>query len=668
MLSEDLQQDLHLIANTIRGLSIDAVQKANSGHPGLPLGCADIAAYLYGAGMRYNPKDPHWANRDRFVLSAGHGSMLLYSCLALAGYDLHVEDLKKFRQWHSKPPGHPEVHETAGVEATTGPLGQGTGNAVGMALAGQLLAAQFNTPEETLFDYKVFCLCSDGDLMEGVSHEVCSFAGHLQLNNLIFLYDNNGISLDGPTTESLSDDARLRFEAYGWEVHHISGYDSVALDTIITAARQSQTRPLMIICDTQIGKGSPNKAGSHEAHGSPLGQEEAALTKKNLGIPEEEFFVPQAVIDFFSNRMKREAARQQEWEKVFAAWSQHHPDQRALFDKMRNQHVPADLEEKLKAVPVPASVAGRAISGTYLQTLASILPQLVGGSADLSGSDKTFLKSGGVVSRGHFKGRNIKYGVREFGMATICNGLSLTEMFLPYCGTFLTFSDYMRNAIRLAALSHLPVIYQFTHDSILLGEDGPTHQPVEQLASLRAMPNLQTLRPADAHEVRGAWIAALQHKGPSAIVLTRQNLPTLAECDVPFSDGVGRGAYIVKREEGGPPHVTLFATGSELHLALQVAQELIKRGKNVRVVSLPSWEIFARQPAAYQQSVAGGDLGLRVSIEAASPFGWGKFIGVDGLAIAVEGFGASAPAEVLAEQYGFTVDHIMQRILGRLNR
>jgi transketolase len=668
MLSDDLVQDLHLVANTIRGLSMDAIQKANSGHPGLPLGCADIGSYLYGCALRINPKDPHWLNRDRFVLSAGHGSMLLYSALVLSGFDLSIEDLKRFRQWHSRTPGHPEVHETAGVEATTGPLGQGTGNAVGMALAGKLLAADFNQPDEALFDFKVFCLCSDGDLMEGVSHEVCSFAGHLQLDNLIFLYDNNGISLDGPTSDALSDNARLRFEAYGWEVHQISGYDIAALDRIISAARQSQSRPIMIICDTVIGKGSPHKAGSHEAHGSPLGSEETALTKQALGICAEEFYVPPAVKEFFDARIKKEVARQQEWEKRLASWSQKHPELRQRLDAMRENRVPKDLEERLTAIPLPESVAGRAISGTYLQQIAAALPQLIGGSADLSGSDKTFLKAGGVVTPGNFRGRNIKYGVREFGMATICNGLALTDLFFPYCGTFLTFSDYMRNAIRLAALSHVPVIYQFTHDSILLGEDGPTHQPVEQLASLRAMPNLQVLRPADAHEVRGAWLAALQYRGPSAIVLTRQNLPTLSVCDRPFAQGVGRGAYIVKPEQKGRADVSLFTTGSELHLALHVAQELEKRGKSVRVVSMPCWEIFERQPADYRESVVGGDLGLRVSIEAASPFGWSRYIGRDGLAIAMDGFGASAPAEVLAEQFGFTVDHILQRVLSRLNR
>ena len=664
MLSDDLAQDLHLVANTIRGLSIDAIQKANSGHPGLPLGCAEIGACLFGTTMRYNPQDPHWLNRDRFVLSAGHGSMLLYSALHLAGFDVSLEDLKEFRQWSSKTPGHPEVHETPGVEATTGPLGQGTGNAVGMALAGKMLAAQFNTASQTLFDYKVFCLCSDGDLMEGVSHEVCSFAGHLQLDNLIFLYDNNGISLDGPTSDSFSDNTQLRFEAYGWEVHHISGYDLTALERILSSARHEQTRPIMVICDTEIGKGSPHKAGSHEAHGSPLGAEEAALTKQALGIPQEPFFVPPAVRDFFAAKIKKEQGRQQDWEQQLASWSKAQPELRAKLDAMRGAVIPMDLEHRLQAVPLPESTAGRAISGTYLQVLAEALPQLIGGSADLSGSDKTFLKKGGVVERGEFSGRNIKYGVREFGMATICNGMALTECFFPYCGTFLTFSDYMRNAIRLAALSHLQVVYQFTHDSIFLGEDGPTHQPIEQLASLRAMPNLRVLRPADAHEVRGSWIAALHHRGPSAIILTRQNLPTLSGCHVPYAEGVGRGAYIVKREEGGKPDYTLFSTGSEVHLSLQVAEQLEKRGKRVRVISLPCWELFDRQPSEYRESVVGGDLGKRVSVEAASTFGWGRYIGLDGIAIGIDTFGASAPAEVLAEHYGFTVDHIVQRILG----
>jgi transketolase len=663
MLSEDSLHDLHLIANTIRGLSIDAVQRANSGHPGLPLGCAEIGAYLYAVAMRYNPKDPSWLNRDRFVLSPGHGSMLLYSCLTLSGYDLSIDDLKQFRQLHSRTPGHPEVHVTPGVEATTGPLGQGTGNAVGMALAGKILGDEFNQGQETLFDYKVFCICSDGDLMEGVSHEVCSFAGHLQLNNLIFFYDNNGICLDGPTKDSYTDNVKLRFEAYGWEVFHISGYDLEAMDRIVSEARTGQSRPIMVICDTQIGKGSPHKAGTHEAHGAPLGPEEVTLTKEALGISLEEFYVPPAVPEFFAARIKKEETRQADWEKLLSTWSQRYPELRKRLDAMHEHHLPEGLEQRLKDVTIPDSVAGRSISGTYLQVIADALPQLIGGSADLSGSDKTFLKKGGVISTGHYEGKNIKYGVREFGMATICNGLALTDLFLPYCGTFLTFSDYMRNAIRLAALSHIHVIYQFTHDSIFLGEDGPTHQPVEQVPSLRAMPNLQVFRPGDAHEVRGSWLAALEYKGPSAIILTRQNLPTLDCCDVSYADGIGRGAYIVRREQEGKPDVTLMATGSELHLALEVAEELVKRGKRTRVISMPCWEVFERQPKDYRDRIVGGDLGLRVSIEAAATLGWGRYVGIQGIAIGMESFGASAPAEVLAKEYGFTVDQILERIL-----
>ncbi|MFZ4099398.1 MAG: transketolase [Chlamydiia bacterium] len=663
MLSDELKSELLKIGNTIRGLSLDAIQRANSGHPGLPLGCADIGSYLYGVALRYNPHNPSWMNRDRFVLSAGHGSMLLYSCLFLSGYGLTIEDLKQFRQLHSRTPGHPEVHVTPGVEATTGPLGQGMGNAIGMALAGKCLAARFNTAQDSLFDYKVFCLCSDGDLMEGVSHEVCSFAGHLKLDNVICLYDNNGISLDGPTADSLSDDAKLRFEAYGWDVFHISGYDLDALDAIISKARTQQMRPIMIICDTVIGKGSPHKEGSHEAHGAPFGPEETLETKRALGIPVEEFFVPPSVEKFFRERLLEGEGLETAWNRRLQAWENREPEKATQLKNMLEGRIPSNLEQTLRAIPLPDSVAGRAMSGTVLQTLADQLPQLIGGSADLSGSDRTFLKKYGVIAPGQFDGRNIKFGVREFGMATICNGLTLNGGFLPYCGTFLTFSDYMRNAIRLAALSHDHVIYQFTHDSIFLGEDGPTHQAIEQLASLRAMPNLQVIRPGDAHEVVGAWLAALAYEGPTAIILTRQNLPTLPACDRSFADGVGRGAYILLDAKDKELDFTLFATGSELHLAVDVARELERRGKAVRVVSMPCWELFNRQPKEYRERIIGGNLGQRVSIEAGSELGWERYIGRDGLAIGMESFGASAPAEVLAHEFGFTVDAILERLL-----
>jgi len=662
MLSAEDKQSLQAIAGTIRGLSIDAVQKANSGHPGLPLGCADIGAYLYGKAMRYNPADPKWMNRDRFVLSAGHGCMLQYSCLYLAGFGLTLEDLKQFRQLHSRTPGHPEVGVTPGIEATTGPLGQGTANAVGLALAGKLLAARFNADDDSLFDYKVFCLCGDGDLMEGISHEASSFAGHLQLNNLIFLYDNNKICLDGPTSECYSDDVRKRFEAYGWQVEHISGYDLDALDGIISKARDKQERPLMIICDTTIGKGSPHKANSHEAHGSPLGAEEVKLTKEALGLPQEEFFVPQAVVDFFKEHYEKSVSMQEAWQRRFDGWSQRNPEQATTYHNMVNRQLP-DLEELLQSLEVPDSSSGRDYSNICLQALAAAIPQLIGGSADLSGSDKTMLKKYGIVNAQNFEGRNIKYGVREFAMAAISSGLSLSGAFQPYCGTFLTFSDYMRNAIRLAALSHVHVIYQFTHDSIFLGEDGPTHQSIEQVPSLRALPHLHVLRPGDAHEVKGSWIAALQYEGPSAIILTRQGLPALKGCDVAYKDGVGRGGYVVHKEKSAALDFTLFSSGSELHLALDVAAELEKLGKSVRVVSLPCWELFAKQPKEYQEKVAGGNLGRRVAIESTADFGWERFIGRDGIAICMEGFGASAPAKMVAEEFGFTVDQVLERIL-----
>lgn len=659
-LDEEQKKIFGKIANTIRGLSMDAVQKANSGHPGLPLGCAEIGAYLYGHALRHNPKNPKFANRDRLILSAGHGSMWLYSCLHLAGFNLSLEDIKDFRQLHSKTPGHPEYHETEGVEATTGPLGQGTGNAVGKALALKILGAKFNTEEHTLFDAKVFCLCSDGDMMEGVSHEVCALAGHLKLDNLIFLYDANSISLDGPLAECCSEETALRFQAYGWEVHKVDGANFDELHETITAARENQSKPVMIIARTVIGKGSPNKAGTSKAHGSPLGLEEVLATKRNLDWPEEEFYIPKAVETFFEEKLAVDKEYEEEWEERFRLWAKSHPKLAEEYEKMATHHLP-DLEKKLWNLEIKTPVAGREASHAVINCLATELPQLYGGSADLSTSDKTLIEKGGVISAGHFEGRNIKFGVREFGMGTIANGLALSEMITPFVGTFLTFSDYMRNSIRLAALSKMRVIYQFTHDSIFLGEDGPTHQSVEHYAALRAIPNLQVIRPADNNEVKMAWIAALQHEGPTAIILSRQGLPLLENTHVPYKEGVGRGGYILHREKSKPDY-TLFATGSEVQLALQVAEQVEKRGQSVRVVSMPCWELFEAQDPDYRESVVGGDLGKRVSIEAGVDLGWHKYIGREGLAICMDRFGLSAPAGMLKDEFGFNTDAILEQL------
>lgn len=661
-LDEQQLQILSKIANTIRGLSMDAVQKADSGHPGLPLGCAEIGAYLYGVVLRQNPKNPQWINRDRLILSAGHGSMWLYSCLHLSGYDVTLEDIKNFRQLHSKTPGHPESLDTPGVETTTGPLGQGFGNAVGQALGLKMLEARFNTSKQTILDNKVWVLAGDGCFMEGVSAEVSSLAGHLKLDNLIVIYDANHVTLDGPLADSGSENTKLRYEAYGWEVFEMDGNDLQDVHRVLGSIRKNQDRPRLVIATTIIGKGSPNKAGTFKVHGSPLGPEEVTATKQALGIPQEPFYVPQAVYDYFNTRLASDQKLENDWKALFDAWARDNPEMFSEFEAMAHRKLPADLEDRLRKLEIKSPVAGRKASQDVLNNLAEILPQLIGGSADLSCSDLTMIKSFPIISAGHFSGRNIKFGVREFGMATMATGLSELKLFTPFIGTFLTFSDYMRNAIRLCALMKQQVIYQFTHDSIFLGEDGPTHQPIEHYAALRAIPFLHVIRPADSHEVKMAWIAALNYQGPTALLLSRQNLPDLPEADKPYADGVGRGAYILKKETGKADY-TLFATGSEVHLALDVAVELEKLGKHVRVVSMPCWEIFEQQSPEYIESVVGGDLGKRVSIEAGVELGWHKYIGRQGVAISMDRFGASAPAKMLAQEFGFTVEAILERIL-----
>lgn len=662
-LDTQFKETLKAIANTVRILSMDAVQKADSGHPGLPLGCAEIAAYLWGKLLHYNPKDPHWVNRDRFVLSAGHGSMMLYSVLFLAGYDLSLEDLKQFRQLHSKTPGHPESLDTPGIETTTGPLGQGVANATGQALAMKLLEAQFNTPEQKIIDNKVFFLMGDGCMMEGVSSEASSFAGHMRLNNLIGIYDANRVTLDGPLSESASEDTRMRYEAYGWEVYVIE--DGNNLDQIHQAfqwAIDKQEKPRLIIAHTVIGKGSPNKEGTYKVHGSPLGPEEIRATKEALGLSQEPFYVDPAVTEFFKKKQDEDTAAEGQWRDLLQKWGKANPEKYKLYETFINRTIPADFEAKLWAVSIKGPVAGRKASSDVLQTLASLLPFLYGGSADLSVSDLTMMKDYPIVSPGHFQGRNIKFGVREFAMAGMATGMAESNMILPFIGTFLTFSDYMRNAIRLCSLMREHVIYQFTHDSIFLGEDGPTHQPVEHYAALRAIPNLHFIRPADDNEVRMAWLSALNYQGPTALSLSRQNLPTLEQTKVPFKDGLGKGAYFLRKPDG-KPDFTLVATGSEVALAIDVANALEQKGKKVRVISMPCWELFEEQDAAYKNSLFGGAIGKRVSIEAGIAQGWHKYIGSDGIAISIETFGASAPYKDLAKAFGFTVEAILEKIL-----
>jgi transketolase len=661
VLDAEVKAQLTKIATTIRVLSMDAVQRANSGHPGLPLGCAEIGAYLYGHLLRHNPKNPAWINRDRLILSAGHGSMWLYSCLYLAGFGLTLEDIKNFRQLGSKTPGHPEVHHTPGVETTTGPLGQGFGNAVGTALGLKMLSKKFSSDDFRLFTSKVYVLAGDGCMMEGVSAEAASIAGHLGLDNLVVFFDSNDVSLDGPVGDACSEDTKMRFRAYGWETFEVDGHDFDQIDRAVRQAIHHQKKPTLIVLRTTIGKGAPTKAGLHTVHGSPLGEEEIRKAKEQLGVPNEEFYVPQSVLSFFHNKLTNDAHLEAEWTKLFENWSRRFPEKRTEFDLMINHAEPKDLEVALSQQTI-SPTSGRKASQEVMNFLGEKLPWLIAGSADLSTSDMTILKKYPIVSKEHMEGRNIKFGDREFGMATSATGLAETGMFMPAIGTFLTFSDYMRNGIRLAALMRIKVVYQFTHDSIFVGEDGPTHQPVEQIASLRAIPHLLVIRPSGTHEMKMAWLAALRHDGPTAFALSRQNIRDLPETVVPYSEGLGRGAYII-RSEKRPADFTLIGTGSELPLALDVADALELIGKSVRVVSMPAWALFDAQPAEYKQRLFGPGAGRKVSIEAASEFGWHKYIGSDGITIAVEDFGTSAPASVLEKEYGFTVETILDRIL-----
>jgi transketolase len=549
-----------------------------------------------------------------------------------------------------------------GVEATTGPLGQGVGNSVGQALGLKILGARFNSDEFPLFNSKVYCLAGDGCMMEGVSSEASALAGHLGLDNLVLVYDANKVTLDGFLAESGSEDTKLRYQAYNWDVFELDGYDFDQMEKTFTHIRDHQTKPTLVIMHTIIGKGAPNKAGTHKVHGSPLGAEEVEATKKALGLPEEEFYVPQSVYTFFEQKLVKDIALEQKWKEMFRKFSENKPDLAKMFMQMVEKKLPDDLEAQLRTIEIKSPIATRSSSQAVLNVLADLLPQLIGGSADLSGSDMTMMKKYPLISKENFIGRNIKYGVREFGMATSATGLAITDMIVPFIGTFLTFSDYMRNAIRLACLSKIQVIYQFTHDSIFLGEDGPTHQPIEHLAALRAIPNLHLIRPADNWEVKMAWIAALRYRGPTAIVLSRQNLPELAGCNVAYDQGMAKGAYIIKKETA-KPDFTLMATGSEVSLAINVAIALEKLGKAVRVISMPCWELFEEQSDEYKRSLIGGDLGRRVSIEAAVSFGWSKWIGSEGISISIETFGESAPMSDLAAEFGFTVDSILDRLL-----
>ena len=650
-----------LSINTLRFLAVEAIQKANSGHPGMPMGCAPIAYSLYTKYMKYNPQNPLWLNRDRFILSAGHGSMLLYGILHLSGYDLSLDDLKNFRQWESKTPGHPEFNQKLGIETTTGPLGQGFANAVGMAIAKSYLASIFNKDDIKILDHFIYGICSDGELMEGIYHEAASLAGHLKLGKLIFFYDDNGISIDGKTSLAFSENIEQRFEAYGWHVEHISEANDLSqIETALLNA-QIDERPSLIITKTHIGFGSPNKQDTSSVHGSPLGDEEIKLTKKNLEWEyEETFFVPEEVKNLFEEKKKKHQQDETEWNKLFASYREKYPQEAKLFLEVMSGNFGDEWISKLPTFADDGKkLATRQASGKTINAIAASIPTFIGGSADLAPSNNTYLNGYSAFSKDDRSGRNFHFGIREHAMASLMNGMAMYGGVIPFGGTFLVFSDYLRPAIRLASLSKIKVIYVFTHDTIGLGEDGPTHQPVEHLASLRAIPGLVVLRPADANETASAWKFAIQHKGsPVALLLTRQGLPVLDQTKYPSSDNLFKGAYILK--DADKPEIILIANGSEVELILKAAEKLESEGKKVRVVSFPSWELFELQSEDYKNSVLPKEVKSRIAVEAGIAQGWHKYTGDGGKIISIEKFGASAPDTILFEKYGFTVENILQ--------
>jgi transketolase len=659
-----------LCINTIRTLSMDAVEKAKSGHPGMPMGAAAMAYVLWTRFLKHNPADPTWPDRDRFVLSAGHGCMLLYSVLHLTGYDLPLDELKRFRQWDSRTPGHPEYGVVPGVEATTGPLGQGLANGVGMAIAERMLAARFNRPGHTLVDHYTYGIVSDGDLMEGVASEAASLAGHLGLNKLICLYDDNKVTIEGCTDLAFTEDVGQRFAAYGWHVRRVDGNDLQAVETALRAGQAEAARPTLIVSRTHIAYGSPHKQDSAEAHGAPLGEEEVKLTKEALGWPvDAHFYIPDAALAHFRRALDAGRTAQASWQKTCTAYEQAYPELAQEWQRVMRGDPPAGWEGHLPTFgPAAGPMATREASGKVLNALAPHWAEVVGGSADLAPSNLTYLAGLSDFSASNRAGRNLHFGVREHAMGAILNGMALHAGLRVYGGTFLIFSDYMRPAIRLAALMELPVTYVFTHDSIGLGEDGPTHQPIEHLAALRSIPRLTVIRPADANETVAAWKVALQNKrGPVALILSRQKLPVLDRAMYPPADGLERGAYVLADASVGKLGLILIATGSEVALALEARTVLEAQGIGTRVVSMPSWELFDAQPQEYQASVLPPEVTARLAIEAGVAQGWCRYVGAQGDVLSIEHFGASAPYQTLFREFGFTVENIVKRVHSRFD-
>jgi transketolase len=652
-----------LVVNTIKTLTIDAVEKAKSGHPGLPMGCADFSYVLWTKFLQINPANPKWANRDRFVLSAGHGSMLIYSWLHLAGFEkMTLDQIKNFRQWHSLTPGHPESHETEGVEVTTGPLGQGTGNSVGLAIGQKFYAATFNTDDFKVSHHYTYAIVSDGDLQEGVSHEAAGLAGHLGLDNLIWFYDDNSVSIEGKTNLSYSDDVELRFKGYHWHVIKIDGHDHAQIEAALKEAQATKGQPTIIIGKTTIGQGSPKLQGTPKAHSDAFGPEEVAATKKNLGWPEDEFFlVPTRVKEFFAGLRPKWAQAEADWNKTFQAYAAKYPEKAKLWNDFLAKKLPDNLEALLPVFPADKPQATRNTAGEVLKVLFGAVPNLVGGSADLAPSTKTLIKEYGSFLKESYGGRNFHFGIREHGMGAIVAGLGYYGGLIPFGSTFFVFTDYMRPPIRLSALSGLQGIYVFTHDSIFVGEDGPTHEPVEHLATMRAIPNVSVIRAADANESAYAWLVAIENKNkPTVLTFTRQNVQVYDRTKTAAASNLRKGAYTLwESKAGATPDLILMASGSEVELVYNAGLKLAEAGRSVRVVSFPSWDLFEAQPQSYRDSVLPPTVTKRLAVEAGIRQGWDRYLGFAGKCVGVEKFGASAPYQKLAQEYGLTVENVL---------